>query len=446
MPVNIHIDYYAATVPSLRKLREGIQSKRFAFREVVFVGPSYALADEVLANCLLVPAPHLRSLDLTVYGGKIVGIDESDSQQVQMNSVPAPNLKDVRLFGVSIPWDAAILRGLRSLSLEDLGSNRSNANSPTLKELVDIIRGCPNLRCLTLQAITLRPDDRGERPTGISSDQLTTINILNVSLQLTCDILQCVRFPSTTMVSIAIEGLGDDDSWRVDVGVILSRLMQDRSIAPIHLEIDRPNLTLSTKDFRFVIPSPNEENPRSQTTYKELFSSLGAPTLVAVISLHIDELASQNSTAILTAANEFFPDLTKLSISPYKRLKSKKPWHVVLEKVVQPVEEARPRYLCPKLTSVEITAVSGARLDVPSILQLVRIRSSKRKSKGKEVEKSPITSVSINLQSGKLSSEQLGLLSELKSEVTDVYWVSPIQEDLVQIEFDDLLESDSSSS
>ncbi|KAG9042299.1 hypothetical protein FS837_011036 [Tulasnella sp. UAMH 9824] len=447
MPVNIHIDFYATNPASLRNLREDLLSKRLAFREVVFVGSNSSLADELLASCLFGPAPYLQSLDLTIYGGKTIGVDESDSPEVPMNSVSAPNLRNVRLYGVSLPWDAAILRGLRSLSLEDLGSSRSNTNPPTLKELVEIIRGCPDLRCLTLQGTTLRLDDQGKAPTGISSDQLTSLNLSNVSLQLTCDILQCIRFPSTAMVSITIEDLGQDESWRVDLGVILSRLTQDRTIVPVHLEIDRPHLTISAKNFQFVIPSPNEENPRYRTTYKELFSSLGAPTLVAVISLHIDSPASQNSTAILTAANEFFPDLSKLSISPYHRLKSKKPWHVVLEKVVKPVEETkRPRYLCPKLTSLEITARSGVRLDVASILQLVRTRTSNRKSKGKEVEKAPITSISINLQSGKLSSEQLGLLNELKGEVTDVHWVSPAQGDPVQIDANDPFESDSSTS
>ncbi|KAG8903146.1 hypothetical protein FRC00_000290 [Tulasnella sp. 408] len=134
--------------------------------------------------------------------------------------------------------------------------------------------------------------------------------------------------------------------------------------------------------------------------------------------------ASQNSTAILMAANDLFPNLAKLSISPYQRLKSKKPWHMVLEKVVQSTEEVnRMAFLCPNLTSLEITTTDGDCPDILSILQLVRTRSSDKKSKGKRVEKSPITAISMNLDSGKLSSEQLTLLNELKGLVANVHCV-----------------------
>lgn len=229
------------------------------------------------------------------------------------------------------------------------------------------------------------------------------------------------------MVSVSDENRTLDEGWQVDIGVVLSQLTQNQIIAPLHLKIIRSRLTISAINYEIDIPSPNEESAGSRITYKDLLSNLDPLTLAAVTSLHMGASASQNSTAILMAANDLFPNLTKLSISPYQRLKSKKPWHVVLEKVVQNAEEVnRLTFLCPKLTFLEIATTDGDCPDLLSILRLVRTRSSDKKSKGKRVEKSPITAISMNLDSGKLSSEQLSLLNELEGEVANVHCVSPL--------------------
>ncbi|KIO16953.1 hypothetical protein M407DRAFT_33402 [Tulasnella calospora MUT 4182] len=392
------MDYHSTRNPPLRKLVDEVRSKRLAFREVVFMGTFDSPVAVVLENFLFAPAPHLRSLDLVVHGGCVVGNGDPNSQHAGTNSVATPNLTSVRLVGVSIPWNAAILRGLRSLSLIHLCRSRPKGKAPTLGEIAEILQGCPDLEHLTLRT-----------------------NLWGLSLRPTCDILQCIQYPQTATLSVRIDYLEDD--WQADLGVIISQLPQNWITAPIQLKADLPRMTLSAKNLELIIPSPNEEgeNTGSRIAYKELFSSLGAPILATITSLHIDTLASQNSTAILTATNELFPNLTKLSISPYQRLKSKKPWHVVLEKVVQSTEEINgPVCLCPNLTSLELTATNHDCPDLLSILQLIRIRSSDIKFKGKGVKKSPITLIVMNIDSSKLSSEQLGLLNELKGEVADV--------------------------
>lgn len=247
------------------------------------------------------------------------------------------------------------------------------------------------------------------------------IKLSGRALRPTCDLLQFIQYPETATLAVRVDYLEDD--WQVDLSVILSQLTQHWISVPIHLKVDGSRVTLLATNFQFSIPIPNEEGDytRPQIPFKELFSRLGAPTLVAITSLRMDSPASQNSAPLLTAANELFPNLTKLSIPYYQRLKSKKPWHVVLEKVVQSTEEInQPVFLCPKLMSLEFTATDRNRPDLLSILQLVRIRTSDRKFKGKQVKKSPITSIRMNIDSGKLSSEELGVLNELKSEVTDI--------------------------
>ncbi|KIO30427.1 hypothetical protein M407DRAFT_242198 [Tulasnella calospora MUT 4182] len=75
--------------------------------------------------------------------------------------------------------------------------------------------------------------------------------------------------------------------------------------------------------------------------------------------------------------------------------------------------------------SLEIFTTNGDCPDLLSILQLVRTRSSDKKFKGKQVEKSPVTSICLNIDSGKLCSEQRDVLNELKGEVTDVRCILP---------------------
>ncbi|KAG8914417.1 hypothetical protein FRC00_013824 [Tulasnella sp. 408] len=410
------MDYTSSRNPPSRKLLEDVWAKRLAFREVVYVGSDGPLVKQAFENLLFAPAPHLQSVDLVVYGGCAIRSGHTNSEHAEMDSVATSNLTSVRLLGVSIPWNAAFLRGLRSLSLEFLGRSNSNARAPTLRELVKILESCPDLQYLTLRSVTCCPDDLQEAPTGISLNRLMSLHLSGPSLQPTCNILQCIQYPKTTTLSVRVENLGD--GWQVELAVILSQLTQNWITTPIHLKVDGPRVTLSAKNFRFGIPSPNEEreNTGSRIAFRELFSSLGAPTLAAITSLLMDPPACQNSTPILTAANEFFPNFNKLLIPSYQRLKSKKPWHVVLEKVVQSTDENNgPVCLCPKLTSLEFTATD--RPDLLSILQLVRTRTSDRKFKGKRVTKSPITSIHMNIDSGKLPSEEL---SELQGEVTDL--------------------------
>ncbi|KAG9042301.1 hypothetical protein FS837_011038 [Tulasnella sp. UAMH 9824] len=424
MPVTVFMNYQGRSRPS-KKLMDAVRPNGLALRAMVFTGYDGEPIKEVLTDCLVKPGPHLESLDIAVScgGGWALQTEDSKPQHAQTNFVAGPNLRSVRFCRVYIPWSAAILRGLRSLSLEYLGRFRANKKSPTLSQLVGILHDCPDLRALKLRYITFSPEDQPAAPTMISLKALREINLSGRYLRSICDILQYIQYPGTAAVSIGIRDLVIDDWWQEDLGVALLPLTQNRIIAPLHLKIKRPHLTLSAENFRLRIPCPNEErgNKGPQITYKELFSSLGDPILGVVTSLHMDSSASQNSTAILTAANEHFPNLTKLSISPYQRLKSKKPWHVVLEKVTQPAEEVnRPTFLCPKLTSLKIAIAHGDYPDLLSILQLVRTRTSDKKSKGKRVEKSPITAISMNLETGKLPSEQLGLLNELKREVDNV--------------------------
>ncbi|KAG8896783.1 hypothetical protein FRC00_005280, partial [Tulasnella sp. 408] len=421
MPVTIYMDDNSSINPPSRKFLEVVQSKRLAFRDVVYIGPGNPLVEKFFEDCLFAPAPHLQSLDLdlVVSSGCAIRNRDTNSQHAQMDSGVTSNLTSVRLVGVSIPWNTTILRGLRMLCLEYLNRFCPKSNAPTLRELVEILQRCPDLQYLKLYSVAFRPDDRQETSTRIFLTRLMSIKLSGRSLRPTCDILQCIQYPETATLAVWVEDLEDD--WQVDLSVILSQLAQHWIGIPIHLKVDGPRVTLSAKNFQVGIPIPNEEgeNTGPRIAFKELFSRLGAPTLAAITSLRMDSPASQNSIPILTAANELFPNLTKLSIPSYQRLKSKKPWHVVLEKVVQSTEEInRPVFLCPKLTSLEFTASNRDRPDIFSILQLVRIRTSDRKFKGKQVKKSPITSIHMNIDSGKLSSEQLGFLDELKSEVT----------------------------
>ncbi|KAG8944456.1 hypothetical protein FRC04_001768 [Tulasnella sp. 424] len=118
-------------------------------------------------------------------------------------------------------------------------------------------------------------------------------------------------------------------------------------------------------------------------------------------------------------------------------IKSLQSWNLALGEVVQPVEDiGQPTWVCPKLASLEITVDGPNSLDLAAIIKLARMRNSDVQPNEKQIIKSPITSIRVALESGRLSSGQADLLNELKSEVADVQCVIPPETDEAQSKCD----------
>lgn len=427
MPVTIVIGSYYGGSRSSKGFMKYITSKSLSFRELVVREYKKRRMEDVFARCLATRAPHLRSLDLEVDGGWVLEGGDPNSQQLRMFSGIAPKLRSVRLSGVSIPWNSVILRDLLSFSLEY--SDSGARGTPSLDQVLEVLQSCPALQFLTLREMNFGRSNRTAALRPLSLDQLMRINLSAPSSRSNLAILQHIQFPKTATVAVTTKDHrhdDDDDS----LNTALSLLQHHLSIKSLHVVIDQPLLQFSTNGFTFSILNRGQKHAISRTTYRDVFSGFPYPARTAVTALRMGSLESQDSTAILLAVNDLLPNLSRLSVVPFHPLKSKKPWNAVLEKVVQPVEDiVRPTWLCPKLTSLHVTAGSEISLDLPAIIKLVRTRNSDRKSKGKRVIKSPITSIHITLRTGRLSLDQMDLIHELKSEVTNVYCPMPTETD-----------------
>ncbi|KAG8939181.1 hypothetical protein FRC04_006843 [Tulasnella sp. 424] len=407
------------------QLMKYVKSNNISFRELVGCKLDNGDAEEIFEDRLTAPAPHLRSLDLEVVGGVWVldGGDNPDSEHLRLFSGVAPELTSVRLSGVSIPWNSAILRGLRSFSLE-YRHWRTRA-MPSLEQVLGILRSCPDLQFLTLRGTTFDQSSQSAALPRLSLDQLLMINLSTSCLRSVLAILRHIQHPKTVTVAITIGYITPEDDHPDIANATLSLLQQHLSNKSFHLVINKSLLHFSTTGFKFSMPNRTRERRARLTSYEEMFSRLRFPPPSAITSIHMDLPAGQDLTAPLLAVNDWIPNVAKLSIIPTRpsRIKTKKPWTAVLETMVQPVKEAElPTWLCPKLMSLEIMAGGPKSLDLAAILHLVRTRNSDKMCKGKQVIKSPTTSIHITLESGRPTRDQMHLLNELENEVPDVQY------------------------
>ncbi|KAG8944455.1 hypothetical protein FRC04_001767 [Tulasnella sp. 424] len=419
MPITIVTGSRYAGYDASEDFVKYIKSNDIPFHELIVREWSDKVMEAVFANCLAAPAPQLRSLHVEVRRWWVLGGEDPNSQHRRMFSGVAPSLKNVRLHGVSIPWNSAILQNLLSLTLES-PSYRA-AGSPSLEQMLGILRSCPALQSLILRDMDFERSNQVQFP-PVSLDRLTTINLSMSSFQSILSLLRHIQFPKTATVALAKEPPASQDDDDEILNATLYLLQQHLSIKSFHLAIDESVVRLSTTRLKFSIRDRRWGEHSSY--YKEL-SGLGSPTRAAITSLRMDFPASDDSSAPLDAVNEIIAKLTDLSVDPPHLPKSEKPSSWILEEVVQtPTDIGQPTWVCPNLRSLEITVPDPNSLDLTAIVKLVRTRSSDIESSGKQVTKSPITTIRLALKSGCLSSGQKDLLNELRSEVSDVQCVS----------------------
>ncbi|KAG8944458.1 hypothetical protein FRC04_001770 [Tulasnella sp. 424] len=422
MPVTIFTGSRYASPEATHDFVKYIKSNEIPFHELVVREWSNAVTGAVFANCLAAPAPHLRSIDIEVGSGWVLGGEDPKSQHLRMFSGVAPSLKSVRLCEVSIPWNSAILQNLLSFTLEY--PDHFAGGTPSLEQILGILRNCPTLQSLILRDVDFGWSNRVQLP-PLSLDKLTTINLSMNSFQFIFSLLLHIQFPKTATVALATRRCNPTDEDDKSLNAIVYLLQQHLSIKVFHLAIDLSLLRLSTT--RLKISMANRARWKQSDhyrTYKEVFSRLGFPIRTAITSLHLEFLESGKSPAPLDAVNEIIANLADLSVDHPHLHESEKPSNGVLEEVVQTFEDiGLPTWVCPNLGSLEITVPDPNSLDLTAILKLIRARNSDVESNGKQVIKSPITTIRLALKSGFLSSGQTDLLNELRSEVADVQCV-----------------------
>ncbi|KAG8944482.1 hypothetical protein FRC04_001794 [Tulasnella sp. 424] len=431
MPVTIVAGSRSSSYNAAKDFVKYIKSNDIPFHELVVVEYNGDWMEVVFANCLAAPAPQLRSLDLEVGAGWVLEGEDPSSQHLRMFSGVAPRLKNVRLSGVWIPWSSAILQNLLSLTLEYPDGYRTQVGeTPSLEQMIGILRSCPALQSLILRRMDFERSDQVQL-SPLSLDRLTTINLSMSSFQSIFSLLRHIQFPKTATVELAGQSptLQDDDHETLNATLYL--LQQHLYIKSFHLAINESIVQLSTTRLKFSILNYVWRNRSSY--YTKLFSRLGSSTLTAITSLHLDFPASRWSSAPLVTVNKIIARLTDLSVDQPHLPESEKPGNVVLEEVVQTSEDTgQPTWVCPNLSSLEITVGDRSSLDLAAIIKLVRMRKSNVELNGKQVIMAPITFVRITFQGLGLSSDQMDLLNELKSEVADVQYVIPPETDEAQ--------------
>ncbi|KAG8944481.1 hypothetical protein FRC04_001793 [Tulasnella sp. 424] len=442
MPVTIVTGRHYSVYDSAEDFVLYIKSNDTAFRELVVREWRGSVMEDVFASWLAAPAPHLRSLDLEVGSGWVLGGEDQNSQHLRMFSGVAPSLKNVRLRGVCIPWNSAILQNLLSLTLEY--PDYRAAGTPSLEQMLGILRSCPVLQSLILRKMEFELSNRVQLP-PLSLDRLTTINLSMSSFQSIFSLLRHIQFPKTATVALTKTGSTPQDDDDEILKATLYLLQQQLCIKSFHLAIAPWLLRLSTTRLTFSILKRARRRH-----YKEEFSRLGSPTLTAIASLHMDFSASRELSIPLRGVNEIIAKLTDLPVDHPHLPKSEKPGNGVLEEVVQTSEDiGQPTWVCPRLRSLEITVGNRSSPDLAAIIKLVRMRKSDIEFNGKQVIKAPITFIRITFQGDGPSLDQTDLLDELKSEVADVQYVMPPEADEAQAIHDtrsDFEDEESSSS
>ncbi|KAG8944454.1 hypothetical protein FRC04_001766 [Tulasnella sp. 424] len=390
MPVTIVTGSHYASYKAGKDFVKYIKSNDIPFHELVVRAWGGRVMEAVSANCLAAPAPQLRSLHLEVREGWELGGEDPNSERLWMFSGVAPSLKNVRLSGVSIPWNSAILQNLSSLTLE-CPMFRA-VESPSLEEILGILRSCPALQSLILRDMDLRQPYPVQLP-PLSFDRLTTIDLSMFFFECIFSFLRHIQFPKTATVTLAKQDCDMEDDDEI-LNATLDLLQQRLSIKSFHLAIDHFQFQLSTTGLKFSISH--------RTT---------------IGSLHMEFLLN-------APLNEITADLTKVSVDHPHLPKSETPCIVVPEEVVQTSEDiGQPTWVFPNLRSFEITVREANSLDLAAILKLVRTRNSDSESNGKQVIKSPITTIRLAFRMGCLSSGQTDLLNELRGEVDNVQCV-----------------------
>ncbi|KAG8907889.1 hypothetical protein FRB99_001748 [Tulasnella sp. 403] len=141
----------------------------------------YTGSRRVLEGFLAAPAPQLRYLD-------VGNMSESPVPTVDLTT--SPQIVDIYLAHVLLDWTAHRFSGLQSLHLRDV------APGPTLEQLLDVIRGSPNLHTLAMfdcdVAVGSYEFSKVEPSSSLTSCILDVLKLSQVSAPAICGILSCV--------------------------------------------------------------------------------------------------------------------------------------------------------------------------------------------------------------------------------------------------------------
>ncbi|KAG8864824.1 hypothetical protein FRB96_003410 [Tulasnella sp. 330] len=112
----------------------------------------------------------------------------------------ADRLRHVSLVGFSLPWDAAMLSGLRTLILVNLGTT-----APSEKEVINMLCASPALVELTLRLFACERSGSTAQRGSIELPVLTAFTLHEIDVLTAHQLLTLIRIPKCTIFRVSLE-------------------------------------------------------------------------------------------------------------------------------------------------------------------------------------------------------------------------------------------------
>ncbi|KAG8938798.1 hypothetical protein FRC00_014435, partial [Tulasnella sp. 408] len=158
-------------------------------------------SEEALA-ILNAPAPLLQTLELKSKTQIWLGSQKGEAAFQGTN----PQLRRLSLYGVAIPWDSSLLRGLQHLSISEL-----IGLAPSCKEILGILGACPGLVELELSLKNAGAVGGPKRATPFTLTELRSLSI-NLKPSWILALLETIHSPSVESVSLDLNFYYSDSS------------------------------------------------------------------------------------------------------------------------------------------------------------------------------------------------------------------------------------------
>lgn len=123
----------------------------------------------------------------------------------------AERLQHIELRGFSVPWDSAMLSGLRTLILSDLGSA-----APSEEEIIGILRASPALVQLSLGGFACERSISSTQTSPIELPVLTSFTLLGINISTAFQLLSLIRLPECAAFRVKLELASPTDLFSGD--------------------------------------------------------------------------------------------------------------------------------------------------------------------------------------------------------------------------------------
>lgn len=244
---------------------------------------------------------------------------------VNLFSGEAPRLRTLGLNGFAIYWSSGMLSGLRTLNLRNI-----RIRSPTVPELLLILKASPKLSTLTLRHIRFQPNILLANLPEVPLTRLTTLEMAWIPRMDLETLLNSIKAPHCPSLSVACHL--KPDAELVSIMTAISPFLPPKTQGDLHpaltnkLTIDPGRLSISVQltpqhRAQFLIDT---ENVGADTTIRYLVDVLaetiitpdtelalwpgedGVSALEAANALHITSLAVQSSSWKMDPVVEYF--------------------------------------------------------------------------------------------------------------------------------------------